>query len=208
MPAFLGPLIAGGLSLIGGLAANSANKKRAAEQMAFQERMSSTSYQRAVTDMKMSGINPMLAYQQGGASSPGGAQAQMQDVVGPAVSSAMHAKRMGEELATMRSQRNLLDNQANVALTQAGLNQMHTNMGAEQMDGIRIQNMLHGAELPRAQWQALMDRSKAGRFGMAADRVYETISPWAQALIPWLKQGGPGGRPFGLRGGSSIRGRY
>lgn len=42
----------------------------------WQENMSNSAYQRAIVDMKKAGINPMLAYMQGGAGSGSGAQGQ------------------------------------------------------------------------------------------------------------------------------------
>lgn len=56
----------------------SENELAAQRQMEFQERMSNSAYQRATEDMRAAGINPMVAFQQGGASSPAGASATHQ----------------------------------------------------------------------------------------------------------------------------------
>lgn len=87
---FLGPLGSGIASAFGASAAASTNadeqEKTNQEMMGFnaqqaqlnrdfQTEMSNTAYQRAMGDMRAAGLNPMLAYQQGGASTPSGSTA-------------------------------------------------------------------------------------------------------------------------------------
>lgn len=113
-------LVIGGVGLVGGMLANDQSAKNTAsanatslqssrEQMAFQEKMSNSAYQRATQDMTQAGLNPMLAYSQGGASTPSGASmtaqtADYKDPISPAMSSAVQAQSTLQNLKTQEVQ--------------------------------------------------------------------------------------------------------
>ena len=92
--------IVGGIaaSAIGSKISSSSAQRSADKQMKFQEEMSNTSYQRAMADMRAAGLNPMLAYQQGGASTPVGASHGLPDVnIGGQTSLLASAKQATEQ---------------------------------------------------------------------------------------------------------------
>ena len=94
------PLITGGASLLGGMMRNNAAKAASARQMAFQEDMSNTSYQRGMADMKKAGLNPILAGKMGGASTPTGSTYNPENIVANAANTAFQvaqAKNMQQQ---------------------------------------------------------------------------------------------------------------
>lgn len=68
----LGAIMQGIYNHIENATAMNFNSTEAMKNREWQEYMSGTAYQRAVEDMKKAGLNPILAFQNGGASTPGG----------------------------------------------------------------------------------------------------------------------------------------
>lgn len=97
------PIVAGAMATGGEIYANQQNIQQSRDQMAFQERMSSTAAQRSVEDYKKAGLNPALAYDRS-ASSPSGASATIGNPITSGISTAQNARALQQQLQISKMQ--------------------------------------------------------------------------------------------------------
>ena len=148
--------------------ANSANQLAVAQsdkQMQFQKDMRATQYQTAVDDLQKAGLNPMLAYTQGGAGNLSGAsatpqRAEVRDVVTPAINSALNArsnaadvalKEQNTEVSNAQIQNVRQDTLQKIASTAKLDQDAKTSYAVEQVNRKQLESIAAEIELKKAQ---------------------------------------------------------
>lgn len=151
----LGSIGSSALSFLGGERRNEAQAEQAEDMMRFQAMMSNTAYTRAVKDLKNAGLNPMLAYQHGGASTPAGAMAQIEDTLTPAINSGKETYRAVNQAQVQKAQVHDIE-------ASAGLKTQQTSESAAKTEEAHSQAALN-AELAAKASQDTMTSAASSR---------------------------------------------
>lgn len=143
--------------------ANETNMALAAQNTAFQESMSNTSYQRGMEDMRKAGLNPMLAISQGGASTPQGSVAQVEpeDLSGLG-QSALDAYRLKIDTNKLKNETDLKNSQVALQTQQGQQAVANAQAAKSQEEYTKTQQAKMIAEMPATIAKSKYEAQKAG----------------------------------------------
>lgn len=204
-----GSLISGGAELSGqlsgilsGVLQNKWNKDAIQKSRKWQEKMRATAYQTAVQDLRLAGLNPILAATGGGgpAATPStavnkyeGVGEGLRDFYPRFLSSAKQSKMLDDQVATVAAGRREAEANADVAGatrrgrtelvyqdvsragTQAALNEDLALQARAHRDRTKVQTDLDRSLLPAARAEMELDMEEHGQFLRKFRRVMEAL---------------------------------
>jgi hypothetical protein len=184
--AFTGqPWLSAAGAALGAMGSQDYNEEQAIANRDYQTAMSNTSFQRRVEDLKAAGLSPMLAYSQGGASTPSGS----------AASSNVNA---GESAAGVGSTARQININREQALSTIALQDQQQNLAGAQALNYDSQTALNQYELAehmpakvRNVMQDTLTKGAYARASIANARTTEYLMPEAMKKgSAWASQAG------------------
>jgi len=175
-----GAAVGGIFGLIGSGMSSALSAKEARKNRKWQKMMSDTAYQRTMKDMRLAGLNPILAAKIGGATTPPGAMARYDIDTKGAVGTALAVRRQHAELELLREQA------AESRERQADSWAHRDYVGKEgelvdtQAANARLQWELNRYKKPGAKWEATLDKTWYGK----GTRAIQRLNPLKGILKP------------------------
>lgn len=155
--------------------ANRVNIHLAKQNRDWQERMSNSAYQRAMTDMKKAGLNPMLAYQQGGAPVPSTAAATVNPSSKTGLASAGVSAFTG--ISTARAAQQNAQTQEASAESNIRLQDMQTAKTVAETQHVQAETKLKQRELRGKGVKDTLDREGGKIIQSIMDKLQNSATP-------------------------------